>query len=402
MGRKRTGHVERRGDKFFARLGREHLGSWESDARAWAIIEAAMRRDKERDVDSFGVRGEKYMQGEELLARERRGNSRVFQKEWSLWDRHIRGSKLYHMRIKDIRREHVQKMLDEIVGSEALALRHCPTTGEMKTVKTGKKIGERTATRVRSRLSHFFDSCLDLTGNPASRCKIKNAKRIKRRVDGDRKPHLHADEVERLFALEEMTVEHRAVYALCIYAGLRVNEVWGLRWENVIRLGGSDPELHVQYSYDSLTKTEGSQREIPMLPQLVAEVRAYRASLPSAPLSGVVFSGEAAGGCRSPGSNARWTDKRRRLDGELGVRVGYRTLAKIRAHLNFMHMRHTCATHLLAGTWTNGHEWPIEKVSEMLGHDSVETTIAHYAARQSSRLHREVARGLQLAPKASK
>ena len=71
----------------------------------------------------------------------------------------------------------------------------------------------------------------------------------------------------------------------------------------------------------------------------------------------------------------------------------YRTLAKVRDHIEFRHVRHSCATHLLAGTFTNGHEIPIEKVSEILGHEDVLTTIRHYASRSVKRLHREFQKG---------
>jgi hypothetical protein len=49
---------------------------------------------------------------------------------------------------------------------------------------------------------------------------------------------------------------------------------------------------------------------------------------------------------------------------------------------------------LLAGTFTGGYEWPIEKVSELLGHESVLITIKHYASRGVERLHVEVRKGL--------
>jgi integrase len=396
MPRKRTGHVERKGDRWIARVGREYLGSWGTEEEAREAITHALDRDKHRNKDGFAVRGEAYMVREELLARERRGNARMFQKEWSLWDRHIRTSAIYKMPVKQIRREHVQDLLDKIVGSPAI--RVMPQAGgKLVKVPSGKLIGRKTAHKVRSRLTSFFDTCMELTGNPAARCKLKNTRKVKVRQDGDRKPHLHTDEIERLFALPDLTDAHRAVYALGIYAGLRVDEIYGLRWENIVRLDGDEPELHVRHSWDSATKTEMSQREVPMLPQLVAALRGYRASLPTPPIVGVVFPG-AEGKVRSVSTHhGRWYDKRYTNEsGKSVVRLGYRTLAGIRDHIEFRHLRHSCATHLLAGTFTNGHEWPIEKVSELLGHEDVATTIKHYASRGSERLHREVRNGLRL------
>jgi len=396
MGRKRTGRVERKGDRYQARLGKEYLGTEDTPEQARELIAAALIEDKQRDQNSFAERGQKYMEREEMLHRERRGNVSMFDKEWSLWNRHIRLAKFFHMPILNIRREHVQTFLDSIVGSEALQIRPQPG-GVVKKVPSGKRIGARTAKRVRSRLTHFFDTCLELQGNPAARCRIANVRSNRKRVDGDRKPHLHTDEIERLFALPELTAEHRAVYACGIYAGLRVDEIWGLRWENLARLDGDEPEIHVRWSFNSPTKTENSEREVPMLPQLVAALKAYRASLPTAPIRGVVFPGD-GGKVRAHGSRARWEDKRyRNENGDWRVRIGYRTMAGIREHIQFRHLRHSCATHLLAGTWTHGHEWPIEKVSELLGHDSVETTKRYYVDRQAKRLHSEVAKGQEIA-----
>jgi integrase len=389
MGRKRTGHVARRGDKFYARLGNELVGIADSEEAARDLIAAALSDDEKRDPNTLAARGEKYMETEEELHRERRGNTVQFAKEWSLWRRHIRTSKLYQMPIDKIRPEHVQALLDSVVGSPRLQI--VPQKGgELARRPTGQKIGRRTGQRLRSRLSHFFDTCLELSSNPAARRKVKNTRSNRQRVDGDRKPHLHADEVFRLFDLLEMTPEHRAVYAAGVYQGLRVDEIWGLRWENIIRLDGERPELHVRWSFNSPVKTEQSERDIPMLAQFVKELKAYRATLSPTPLTGVVFPGT-DGRVRAPGSRARWEDKPyASAKGESRVRIGYRTLANIRPHLQFKHMRHTCGTHLLEGTFTNGHEWPLEKVSEFLGHDSIETTTRYYASRQVKRLHAEM------------
>ena len=398
MPRKRTGAVERRGDKFRARIGRELLGTYDTEEMAREVIAAALAIDAQKTGDTFAELGETYMKEQEALHRARRGNTRMFGKEWSDWDRHIRTAKFYHMRVRDIKRRHVQELLDEIVRKPALQIKPLPGGG-LTRVETGRKIGERTPYKIRSRLTSFFDTQLDFAENPARGTKIPKVRKIRQRVDGDHKPHLHDDEIARLFALPDLTTEHRAVYALGIYGGLRVDEIWGLRWENVIRLDGEDPELHIRWSYNSPTKTEDSQREIPMLPQLVAELRAYRDSLPAVPIAGVVFPG-ADGGVRPPGSSStggRWADKPYTNEaGKRVVRIGYRTLARVRDHIQFRHLRHTCATHLLRGTFfESGHEWPIEKVSELLGHDSVDTTKDHYASRGVERLHREVRRARQ-------
>jgi integrase len=361
---------------------------WETEAEADEAVAFKLEHEKHRDKDSFAVRGEKYMENEERLARTRRGGKvPSFASKWSMWRLHIRTANFYRMRVKDIKRSHVQAHINALASKPAVWATHDREIGP-----TGKTLGEPTLRHVRSRLTHFFNSCAELEVNPAQRCTLPNISKIERRKDSDRKPHLHADEIDRLFALD-MKPWHRAAYALGIYAGLRGGEIFGLTWQDVHRLDGDEPELHVRASWDSETKTVSSQREVPMLPQLVAAMRVYRDSLGAVPIAGPVFPNP-DGKVRSQGGRpANWYDTPARVGRTPGVR-GYRSLARIRDHIQFRHLRHTCATHLLAGTFTGGYEWPIEKVSELLGHESVLITLKHYASRGVERLHVEVRKGL--------
>jgi len=63
------------------------------------------------------------------------------------------------------------------------------------------------------------------------------------------------------------------------------------------------------------------------------------------------------------GYDARWAKK-------------WRSAAGVRADVRFHDLRHTCASHLIMGTW--GRAWRLEEVQVVLGHAS-RTTTGRYA-----------------------
>jgi integrase len=389
MPRKRTGRVELRGDKYIARIGREYLGSFTSDPEAREAIAASLFCDANADDKrSFAVLGEAYMAEQEKLTRLRRGHAHWFLKsDLPIWKRYVRTAPFYRKRVDRITRDEIKALIDRVVGSPAMRW----DERTQSHVPTGRTIGKNTGEKLRGRLAHFFKHCPGINVNPARDLPIKNVTVIKRRVDGDNKPHLHLDEIAALFALplDVFTPLFRAVYACGIYGGLRGGEIVGLEWQHIVRLYGKQPEIQIRNSYASLTKTQCSQRELPALPQLVAELRAYRESLPAAPLNGYVFPGP-NGGVRCFGWDADWYDHRGGTYNHFYP--GFRTQAKIRGHIQYRHIRHTCATHLLKGHFTNGHEWPDEKIAQLLGHEDVRITREHYLSRDVDRLHSELAK----------
>jgi integrase len=388
MPRKRTGSVERKGERFLARVGREYLGSFESEEQARRIIKAALIDEKSRAADSFSALGEAWMRQQEQLARMRRGRDSVFQTTWRAWNRYIAPAPFYHKRARKVTRDELRALITSIVGRPRMR----PGPGG-KLVKHGDLVGRPTAVRVRALLTAFFDECPGLESNPATRIKIPNAQRIIPRDDSDRITHLHLDEIERLFALPQMTPVHRAMYSLGVYGGLRKSEILGMRWENIRGLDTNTPELHVRHSYNVGTKTERSQREVPMLPQLAAAVREYRESLGAVPIkgfAGLVFPRrDGQHGARSRQHRPRWTD---RVDKTGHVTLGYRTLARIRECVDFRHLRHSCGTHLGSGAFTFGYELPMAKIQLWLGHETERMTARHYAQRDVDELHGELAK----------
>lgn len=393
MPRKLTGRVEPRPKshptRWIVRLG-DYSESFDDPAvAAMALEEALDLKRKGASKRSFAVQFIEYMDKEEILQRERRGNARQFNVCERSLARHIEASKFWLKLTRKVTREDIRELLDTVVGSPATRWnRHTAAR-----VPTGKLIGRRTGEAIRARLSHFFDHVAGGPEiNPAVRAPIKNIDKMKRRDAGDDlMPHLHLDEIARLYALplDKFSLRERAVYALGIYAGLRTGELVGLQWQDIVRLYDERPELHVRNSYDSLTKTLSSQREVPMLPELVGHLRAYVASLPARPVAGLVFPNR-EGRMMAHGWPARWYDHTTGRWDKLSHRPGLRTLAGIRPTIMFRHLRHTCGTHLCNGGY--GRAWDVERVAQLLGHSSSAITRRHYISRHVSVLHAELAK----------
>jgi integrase len=398
MPRKKTGRVERRGDKFVARVAGKYVGSFDTEFDAEEANAAEILLDAEvADERSFCTLGEAYMQRQEVLTRTRCGHAHWFNKsDWPIWRRYIRTAPFYRKRVDKITRDEIVELLEKIVGSPAVRW----DVRIKKHVRTGKIVGKNMGDKVRGRLHHFFKHTKGIKINPAAGVPLPNVEGVKRRSieDGDDIQHLHLDEIERLYGipLDVFTPMHRAVYAFGIWGGLRPAEIAGLEWPQVIHLYGEFPELRVRNSYDAPTKTDSSQRNLPMLPRLVAELRGYVDSLGVRPVTGYIFPGP-SGGPRHKGWDADWYDYG---GGKPGRKyAGMRTRAKIRSHIQYRHIRHTCATHLRKGNFMpNGHEWPLEKVAQLLGHESIRITRRHYASHDVDSLHKELAKGSKLAP----
>lgn len=171
---------------------------------------------------------------------------------------------------------------------------------------------------------------------------------------------LRAREIEKLLAVT--SGDQRAAFTVALYTGLRKGELWGLRWQDIDFAGA---QLTVRKSYDGPTKG-GRQRRVPLLkPALDALREQHRRPR----LCSLVFP-------------AHGPVMRTEYD-SLGLDEALE-LAKVR-RIRFHDLRHTCASHLVQGTWAPA--WiaaplRLEEVKEWLGHKSITTTqrYAHFCA----------------------
>lgn len=190
--------------------------------------------------------------------------------------------------------------------------------------------------------------------------------------------YLEAAEVELLRTTTAIPLRSHAAYLVAVYQGLRAGELWGLRWEDV-RLGGR-AELIVRHSRAGATKS-GRVRRVPLLEP--ARDALERWARVSGGRRGLVWPAD-EGSHHGAGYDAGWADRRQTLrSGARYTMLGHRWHAGILTRLPIKDLRHTCACHLLRGTWV-GAGWidrplRMEEVSQWLGHASLTTTERHYA-----------------------
>lgn len=108
------------------------------------------------------------------------------------------------------------------------------------------------------------------------------------------------------------------------------------------------------------------------------------------------------------GYDGGWRDKRART-GEVGkgglralvVMPGLKSRVGISRDVRFHDLRHTCASHLVMGTW--GTTWTLEQIRELLGHSTIRVT-ERYAHLGIDSIHAKAREtpGPQSPPKSSR
>lgn len=387
MGRKRTGFITPRGNSFEVWFG-AYLGTFADETKAERILDAARREYKGETPESFGLFARDWLDKRELGA-QRRKRHRPFEKERSRWNAHVATAKFYELPFKRITPQVIQTWVNSLFEKEA-----------MQTVRKGRHgtesrpTGRLLSRRVVEDSLSLVKLCLDaaVVAGKFAYCNNQNPARvvIMPRVevpehDGELIVHLSVDEIARLFALE-LPVLQRAVFSIAIYAGLRLDEIWGLRWQDVI-LTGKRHELRVRRSYDGPVKTKTSLRDVPLLPAAYGPLKAWKAAQPTATIAGLVFPRD-DGECHGESYTAGWRDK---VDSAREKpSLGWRSKAGIRAEVDFRDLRHTCGCHLAQGTWTP-RPLTLHEIKRWLGHSSISVTERHYAALTSDNLHNAVA-----------
>jgi integrase len=166
---------------------------------------------------------------------------------------------------------------------------------------------------------------------------------------------LAVDEADRLlvWSREKQATEY-PVYATALYTGLRMGELWGLRWTDCDLDRGL---LTVRRSY-RLAPKSGKPRAVPINPALLPVLRQWRNECPTSD-EGLVF--PTARGCM------------RQKDRDYGFKDA---LAGAECHaIGFHGLRHTFASHFMM---SGGNILSLQK---LLGHSSVAVTMkyAHLA-----------------------
>lgn len=233
----------------------------------------------------------------------------------------------------------------------------------------GRPLSRSTVVAVLSTLRVCFRDAMAeglLDANPCDGLQVPKA------PSSDDEPwtYLRLEEIARLTTDERISERARLLYTVAIYTGLRKGELWGLRWRDV-ELEHVSPHVMVRRSRTGPTKT-GKRRAVPLLPAALDAFDRLRALDASSDADALVFAhdGEMRGRSTHAGWRSRWKTYRC-ADGTM-TRAwveGHRELAGIDRPVRFHDLRHTCASHLRMGSWT---ERPMDlgDIQAWLGHSS--------------------------------
>ncbi len=341
-----TGTIQRHGERFRPRLPAKYkrapLAIYDTHAEAEAVLDAALHELvaaplDAKTVDAWGL---EWMDTRDVRAS-------TLQRDRGRWKTYVTKRAIGKVLLAEL----TEAMVDEWLATmrQLAAQTRQNALGLLKQAiaaacRTGKPLAGKSS--------------------PAAAVTIKRS--TKARSD-DPWTWLKPDEIEQALALD-VPFKSRIFWTVAVYSALRAGELCGLRDENV---DFERDEIHVRWSRDTPPKG-GKPRVVKMLPPVRDALRAWIATSKLAGTRdhlGLVFSSP-RGGYHADGYDAGW------YEAVKGTRLARATLHDL---------RHTCASHLIQGTWSP--KWLVralrlEEVRDWLGHEDIKTTqrYAHLCA----------------------
>lgn len=352
-----------------------YLGLHATEDNGWDVVRAYLALEGERahSPDIFRAFAVDWFKQRELD-----GRVRGVDDERSVWRTRVECADFIDWPMRRIKPRHIQAHVRKLLRQTARYT--LQKKGGSERHDTKRRLSRQSvvhALRLIKAVLHDARIAGKIQSNPAH--EVKLPKREDDAADRDPIVYATAAELRRLFALELPDFE-RTAFTVAVYTGLRMGEIWGLRWEDVT-LAGPDPVLRVRKSYDGPPKTKAAIRDVPALAPVVAALSAWKRRSGVQRIGGLVFPAK-TGGHHSDGYDAGWADKRYRQGGELKSRSGWRSKAKIRDAVTFHCLRHTTACHLLQGTWVpavHPRALSLLELRDWLGHSSIGVTEQRYA-----------------------
>ena len=338
-----TGTVSARPDgRFWARLPRRHkrksLGIYDTHEEAAAVLAAALRQ-----LDGAPLPADtlvKYGLGV-LKIRKESGFYRGVDREVTRWNALIGKRPLGKLAVAEVTPEDVRTWLGSLRKRD------------------GSPMGAQTLSNALGLLRMVFTEAIEtrvIESNPTADVRVPKAAR---RIKVAKWTWLRLEEIARLETAESIPIGSRLFWIVAIYTGLRAGELCGLRWSDVDFGAGS---IHVQRSRAHAPKS-GRDRHVQLLEPAADALRAWRAIATGAGLRShldLVFPSP-HGGHHADGYDAEWSKYR----AGLGINA------------RFHDFRHTCASHLLQGSWAPDlieRALRLEEVRDWLGHSDISIT----------------------------
>lgn len=267
--------------------------------------------------------------------RETDGVHRSVKSDRSVWRARIDGSTLGAEHVDTLSPLRVRQWLREQIKTPS--------------ARTGKRPAPQTVQNALNLLRVALEAAVE--GGHCESNPVREVRMPRMARDTEGWDWLREDEVVKLLGCKDLPAETRRILAVAIFTGLRQGELWGLRWRDVDLVRG---ELRVAKSFAQPTKG-GRVRRVPLLGPALEALKAQprRCSLVF-PLADLQM--------RHRGDDADWH--------------AVRELAGIR-RVRFHDLRHTCASHLVQGTWSPlyiDRALRLEDVKAWLGHRTIRTT----------------------------
>lgn len=376
-----SGSIEAHGAgyRWVARINGKRVKSppYATREEAAAVLGEALRLSSSGEVAP--VAGLTLRQWGNIWLRRREDSGvRSLKADRSRWQRHVLAAPFVDLALREIRKRDLKAWIAKLqrtAGAEQQIGGAFAAKGERLSPQTIRHC----VNLVRGALAAAVDDEL-LDVNPADRLRIDAPPQTE-----EPWTYLTEAEIAQLFAWLRSTEgpELIAVYAVAVYAGLRKGEIIPLRWADVDL--GERPQITVRYSRLSGTKS-GKIRRVPLLGPAAEALRHWSAA--SFEVTKQETAGETAlvfpssrGGAWHEDHEFGWPDTRR---GAQGLTLGIKTRCGITREVRFHDLRHSCASHLVMGTW--GRAWRLDEVRDLLGHSDVETT-QRYAHLSPEHLH---------------
>jgi integrase len=385
VGRKPKGSVKWDGEAFRARIriageDFDRLFPTEAEGEGYLAALIELKAEAKRaptTLASFGL---------VLLEEAERAGRPHIDKRRSLWRAHVESWKHSHRPIASLQRKHVADHLRALAESGDY---------ERQTV-------QHVLVAIRTALTAAADRGL-VKANVAIEVKVPRMPK----GEGEAWAWLTVDEIKAVLGCAQPTecaLERRATYATAIYTGLRKSELWHLRWERV-HLDGPRPRIEVREPL----KTDYALRDVPLLPPAIEALRAWRDRGGVRRARGFVFPSVTF--AVGPNGKKRRVERLHDDSFDAGwrdhpytvtvkgkkvrkVREGTKARAGIARRVRFHDLRHTCASHLVQGTW--GRALSLHEVKQWLGHSSIGVTqrYAHLSPGGIHALAKEMAEQL--------
>ncbi len=387
-----SGSVEKLRDgrwrvRIFVDGKRTTLGIFDDEATAWSALRGynAERRDGVIVAPTgltFEAHGEAWLERRELSKR-----VRGIDEERDRWRAHVATAEFYRRPLMATTRRDLTTWIESLLTKNAVSAVRGPT-GTLRR-DTGRLLSTATIGQafrlVRSALADAVERDL-IDRNPAMGVKVP--RRLREQDIDDTWTFLAPDEVAAVDACVDIPERDRLIFAVAIYSGLRRGELFALDWADVHEGHPERPRLVVRRGHRGAPKS-GRAREVVLIGPAVVALARLRALAGEEP-TGLVFP-NADGKMYGDSYDAAWSDKRERQgdelpDGTKAVRTlpGAKTKAGITREVRFHDLRHTCASHLVMGTW--GRRWTLEEVRSQLGHSTIRMT-ERYAHLSPDALH---------------